>query len=78
LAGLRERFGSLSTYAARDQDSRRAGSPRETIVGDLGIARAAVKVNRSRVMRKMNPGSLPELGRMADKLKFVPEKPQSS
>jgi FixJ family two-component response regulator len=38
---------------------------------------ATVKVNRSRLMRKMNPRSLRELGRMADKLKLVPEKPQS-
>jgi hypothetical protein len=29
-------------------------------------------------MRKMNAHSLPELGRMADRLKLVSEKPQSS
>jgi hypothetical protein len=29
-------------------------------------------------MRKMNARSLPELGRMADKLKLAPEKPQHS
>jgi FixJ family two-component response regulator len=47
------------------------------IAGALGIANN-LKVNRSRLMRKMNPRSLRELGRMADKLKLVPEKPQSS
>ena len=31
-----------------------------------------------RAMQKMKAGSLPELGRMADKLKLVPDKPQSS
>jgi hypothetical protein len=29
-------------------------------------------------MRKMNARSLPELGRMVDKLKLAPEKPQHS
>ena len=42
------------------------------IAGDIGIAEATVKVHRSRAMRKMNVRSLPELGRMADKLKLVP------
>jgi hypothetical protein len=37
-----------------------------------------VKVHRSRAMRKMNAHSLPELGRMADRLKLVSEKPQTS
>jgi FixJ family two-component response regulator len=50
-------------------------SPRER---EIGIAEATVKVHRSRAMRKMNARSLPELGRMVDKLKLVPEKPQHS
>jgi FixJ family two-component response regulator len=48
------------------------------IAGDIGIAEATVKVHRSRAMRKMNARSLPELGRMADRLKLVPEKPKHS
>ena len=44
----------------------------------IGIAEATVKVHRSRVMRKMKAGSLPELGRMVDRLKLVPDKPQPS
>jgi FixJ family two-component response regulator len=35
-------------------------------------------VHRSRAMQKMQAGSLPELGRMADKLKLVPDTPQRS
>jgi FixJ family two-component response regulator len=35
-----------------------------------------VKVHRSRLMQKMRARSLPELGRMADRLKLVPEKLQ--
>jgi FixJ family two-component response regulator len=42
----------------------------------MGITEATVKVHRSRAMRKMKTRSLPELGRMADKLKLVPEEPQ--
>ena len=41
------------------------------IAFDLGIAEATVKVQRMRVMQKMKAGSLPELGRMADKLKLA-------
>jgi hypothetical protein len=37
------------------------------IAHDIGIAEAAVKEHRSRAMQKMKAGSLPELGRMADK-----------
>ncbi len=48
------------------------------IAGDLGIAETTVKVHRSHVMRKMKARSLPELSRMADKLKLVPENRQSA
>ncbi len=44
------------------------------IAGEIGIAEATVKVHRSRAMRKMNARSLPELGRMADKLKLVADR----
>jgi FixJ family two-component response regulator len=37
----------------------------------MGITETAVKVYRSRAMRKLNARSLPELGRMAEKLKLV-------
>jgi FixJ family two-component response regulator len=47
------------------------------ITGDIGIE-ATVKVHRSRAMRKMNALSLPELGRMADRLKLESEKPRNS
>jgi len=48
------------------------------IAHEIGIAEATVKVHRSRAMQKMQAGSLPELGRMADKLKLVPDTPQRS
>jgi FixJ family two-component response regulator len=48
------------------------------IAGDMGLAEGTVKVHRSRLMHKMKARSLPELSRMADKLKLVPEEPQRS
>ena len=41
------------------------------IAGDIGLAEATVKVHRSRLMHKMKARSLPELGRMADKLELL-------
>ena len=41
-----------------------------------GIAEATVKVHRGRAMQKMKAGSLLGLGRMADRLKLVPDEPE--
>jgi FixJ family two-component response regulator len=76
LAALRERFGSLSPREREIMIQVVRGRLSKQIAGDIGIAEATVKVHRSRLMRKMNARSLPELGRMADKLKLVPDKPQ--
>jgi FixJ family two-component response regulator len=76
LAALRERFASLSP---RERDiilQVVRGRLSKQIAGDLGIAEATVKVHRSRAMRKMKARSLPELGRMADKLKLLPDELQ--
>jgi FixJ family two-component response regulator len=76
LAALRERFASLSP---RERDILLhvvRGRLSKQIAGDMGIAEATVKVHRSRLMRKMKARSLPELGRMADKLKLGSDEPQ--
>ena len=78
LAILRERFASLSPRERDIMIQVARGRLSKQIAGDIGIAEATVKVHRSRVMRKMKARSLPELGRMADKLKLVPEDPQRS
>ncbi len=77
-ADLRERFGSLSPREREIMIHVAQGRLSKQIAGDIGIAEATVKVHRSRAMRKMNAHSLPELGRMADRLKLVSEKPQCS
>jgi FixJ family two-component response regulator len=78
LATLRERFASLSPRERDIMIQVARGRLSKQIAGDIGIAEATVKVHRSRVMRKMKTRSLPELGRMADKLKLVPEDPHRS
>ena len=78
LTSLRERFGRLSPRERDIVIQVARGRLSKQIAGDMGIAEATVKVHRSRAMRKMNVRSLPELGRMVDRLKLVPEKPQHS
>jgi FixJ family two-component response regulator len=78
LASLRERFESLSAREREIMIEVARGRLSKQIAGDLGIAEATVKVHRSRAMRKMKARSLPELGRMIDKLTLAPDKPQNS
>jgi FixJ family two-component response regulator len=78
LADLRERFASLSPREREIMVQVARGRLGKQIANDIGIAESTVKVHRSRAMQKMNAGSLPELGRMADRLKLVPDKPQRS
>jgi FixJ family two-component response regulator len=77
-ASLKERFGSLSPREREIMIQVAQGRLSKQIAGDMGISATTVKVHRSRAMRKMNARSLPEFGRMADKLKLVPEEPQHS
>ena len=74
LVALRERFASLSQREHEILIQVVKGRLNKQIAGDIGISEATVKVHRSNMMRKLKVRSLPELGRMADKLKLVPEK----
>jgi FixJ family two-component response regulator len=76
LAALRERFEALSPREREIMVQVTQGRLGKQIAGDIGLAEGTVKVHRSRLMRKMKARSLPELSRMADKLKLVPEEPQ--
>lgn len=49
------------------------GRLNKQIAGDMGITETTVKVHRSNMMRKIKVASLPELCRMVDKLKRLPE-----
>jgi FixJ family two-component response regulator len=74
MGALRARFESLS---ARDREIMiqvAQGRLSREIADDIGASETAVNVRRCKLMRKMNVRSLPELCRMADKLKLLSEK----
>jgi FixJ family two-component response regulator len=73
LAALKQRFCSLTPREREIMIQVAQGRLSKQIAGDIGIAEPTVKVHRSRLMRKMQAGSLPELGRMVDRLKLVPD-----
>jgi FixJ family two-component response regulator len=70
LAELRQRFEKLST---REREVMRlvvSGRLNKQIAAELGASETTVKIHRGHAMEKMQAKSLPELVRMADKLKF--------
>ena len=78
MAVLRERFDTLSSREREIMIQVTRGRLNKQIAHDIGIAESTVKVHRTNLMRKMKARSLPELSRMADMLKLVPEEPQHS
>jgi FixJ family two-component response regulator len=77
LRRLSERFETLTSREREVMSYVVMGRLNKEIAGDLGISEITVKVHRAQVVRKMNADSLPELARMADKLKVSPQKPHS-
>jgi hypothetical protein len=49
----------------------------DKLLAYLGITETTVKVHRSNMMRKIKATSLAELCRMVDKLRMLPERPES-
>jgi len=78
LAGLRERFDTLSSREREIMVQITAGRLNKQIAHAFGIAESTVKVHRTNLMRKMKARSLPELSRMVDILNLTPQQPQSS
>ena len=78
LSALRERFEALSSREREIMVQVTAGRLNKQIAHDIGISESTVKVHRTHLMRKMKARSLPELSRMADVLKLIPEKPARS
>jgi len=50
------------------------GLQNKQIAAELGVSEVTVKVHRGQIMRKMRARSLPELVRMADRLRVSPKK----
>ena len=75
---LRQRFDTLSSREREVMVQITAGRLNKQIANDIGISESTVKVHRTHLMRKMKARSLPELSRMADILKVIPEEPERS
>src|SRR5499426_2966515 len=78
LAGLRERFDTLTSREREIMVQVAAGRLNKQIAHDIGITESTVKVHRTNLMRKMKARSLPELSRMADIINLIPHQPPSS
>ena len=78
MAALQARFDTLSPREREVMAQVTRGRLNKQIAGDIGISEITVKVHRGQVMRKMKASSLPDLTRMAEKLKLVMEKPEAS
>jgi FixJ family two-component response regulator len=68
LAGLQERFQSLTSRERELFSLIVSGRSNKQIAGELGTSEITVKVHRRNLMRKMQAGSLAELLRMAASL----------
>jgi len=71
LAALKKRFEALTPREREIMTHVARGRLSKQIAADIGVSEVTVKVHRSNLMRKMKANSLPELGRMADKLNIV-------
>ena len=72
LTALRERFNTLTVREREVMSLVVKGRLNKQTAADIGLSEVTVKVHRSQVMRKMQAKSLPDLTRMADKLKLIP------
>lgn len=71
-AAMKSRFADLTNREIEVMDLVTEGLSNKEIAWKLDLSEPTVKIHRSRVMQKMHAGSLPELVRMADRLRQNP------
>jgi FixJ family two-component response regulator len=69
LAELQKRYSTLSARECEVMSLVVSGLLNKQIAAKLGASETTVKIHRGRVMQKMQAESLPDLVRMADRLK---------
>jgi FixJ family two-component response regulator len=70
LSELKQRFTSLTPREREVLPLVVSGLLNKQAASELGITEITIQIHRSKVMQKMMAGSLPELVRMAEKLKI--------
>ena len=70
---MRATFESLRPREREVFERIVAGRLNQQIGSELGISERAVKMERARVMAKLGVGSAAELGRLAERLRRLPE-----
>jgi FixJ family two-component response regulator len=70
-AELRERYNTLSVREREVMNLVVSGLLNKQVAAELEASEATIKMHRGQVMKKMLAKSLPELVRMADKLKSI-------
>ncbi len=78
LRALRARFDVLTSREREILSQVAQGRLNKQIAAEMGITETTVKVHRSNAMRKLKAASLPELCRMVDRLKVLPEGSEAS
>jgi FixJ family two-component response regulator len=68
---LRQHFDKLTTREQEVMYLVVAGRLNKQIAAELGISEMTAKIHRGQVFRKMQAASLPDLVRMADKMRVV-------